>query len=53
VPALTEYMDFMKNAKEDIILNSGKLSLTVSTVYPLQQLLMKKYFVCTEDFLQN
>jgi len=51
--ALTEFMDSMMNAREDITLNFGKLSLTVSTVSQWLQSLMKRFFACTEGFLQS
>lgn len=43
----------MMNAKEGTTLRCGKLSLTVSTVYPLLQSSMKKSCVCMEDSAQN
>lgn len=53
VQASTEFTDSMKNVKEDTILNSGKLSLTVSIVSLLLLLLMRKFSACTEDYPQN
>lgn len=51
--ALTESMDFMKNVREDIILNSGRLSLIVSIVYPLLPSSMRRSSACMEDYHQN
>lgn len=47
--ALTEFMVFMTNAREDTTLNFGRLSQTVSTVFPSPLLLMRKSYVCMED----
>ncbi len=33
VPQLIEYMDFMMNVKEDIVLNYGKIFVIVLIVY--------------------
>ena len=38
VKLLTEYMDFMMNVKEDILLNFGKLLLNALIVYQWQRL---------------
>lgn len=46
-------MDFMMNVKDDIILNYGKHLQIVLIVYQFVQLLMKKLFVCMEDYLLN
>jgi len=37
VQALTEFMAFMMNARDDTTLNFGRLSLTALTVYPSLQ----------------
>lgn len=48
--ALTEFMDFMTSVKDDTTLSFGKHSQTVSIVFQLLLLLMKRSFVCMEDF---
>lgn len=53
VHQLIEFMGSMMNAREDIISNCGKHSLIVSIVCLLLLLLMKKYSVCMEDYLQS
>tara|TARA_B100000780_G_C21006729_1_gene402996 strand:- start:263 stop:553 length:291 start_codon:yes stop_codon:yes gene_type:complete len=45
-------MDFMMNAKEDIICHYGEIFVLCSTIYPFPQLLMREYCVCMEAFLQ-
>lgn len=51
--ALTEFMGFMMNAREDTTLSFGKLSPIVSTASQSQQLLTKRSYVCMEVSPQN
>ena len=51
VRQLTEYMVFMMNVRDVIILNYGKLLQIVSIVYQLLLLLMKKFSVCMVVYL--
>jgi len=53
VHQLIEYMGSMMNAKDDIISNSGKHSLTVSIAYQLQQSSMRRSCACMEDSVLN
>lgn len=42
-------MDFMKNAREDTISIYGRSSVKLLICFRLQLLLVKEYYVCTED----
>ena len=49
VHLLTESMDSMMSARDDITSNFGKLLLIASIAYLLLQLLMRKFYACMED----
>ena len=49
----TASTDFMMSANEGLESNCGRLLQTVSIVYPVLQLLMKRFCVCTVDCLRS